>query len=110
MLKKMLKKINSLEGSPGFQISIGFGKEAQKTIQKEKEEYLGNINDYDPDFMKSLEEKKEELMINVVPRFELKRFWLPSDGVRTKKGKPIGSFENERYAEKLNDPEGYAKI
>lgn len=52
MLKELTQKLrNDLEEHPDFQISIQFGREAQKIIQKEKEEYLGGKKeDYSPSF------------------------------------------------------------
>jgi hypothetical protein len=40
----------------------------------------------------------------------MERWWLPDEGRPVRNNQPVGTMENERIAEKLRDPEGYAKI
>ena len=44
------------------------------------------------------------------PKYKMERWWMPNEGRPVQNNQPVGTMENEQIAEKLNNPEEYAKI
>ena len=51
-----------------------------------------------------------DLCFTFFPKYKMERWWLPNEGRPVRNNQPVGTMENDRIAEKLRDPEGYAKI
>jgi diadenosine tetraphosphate (Ap4A) HIT family hydrolase len=97
MLKELIKKMEDEDACHDFNINFLLGKECVKAFNEESELPAGNYPYL-----------QQELVAILFPRFKLTRIW---DGSRpARNNSTLGEMENERLAEKLNNPEGYAKI
>jgi len=96
LVKELIKKMEEADACHDFQLEFLIGKEAVKIFKEESE--LPSDHPY----------PESEFIGILFPRYKLTRMW---DGSRpAKNNKAVGTMENDRLAEKLNDPEEYAKI
>ena len=91
-MKKYGPKINC----HNFTIGCNLG-QAGELVRKEKGESPSN--------------KECDICFTFFPKYKMERFWLPDEGRPIRNNQPIGTYtmENEQIAEKLNNPEEYAK-
>jgi len=96
-LKELMVKIEANTNFHDFTFRIELGKEAAKVWREE-----GQVPT-------SYDFSDSELVVNLFPRNKMKRWWWENQGRQIIDGKYIGHMENERLAEKLNEPEKYTQ-
>jgi len=98
MLKELMKKMEDADVAHDFKIEFCFGKEVAKINREE-----AGVSSADSLYSDS------EFIVTLFPQYGVER-WYKFKNRPIKDGKVFGTMENERIAEKLNNPEEYNKI
>ena len=98
MLQELMKKMEDKKVCHDFTVKIWL-REEWNLKNEESKTPSAFVDNY----------HNSELVVGLFPRYKLQRWWLPNEARPTDK-KISGTMENERIAEKLRNPEEYAKI